>query len=141
MSSHAYGLYCKCLCDNLLLLLLCLESEAKNPFFSRILRLTREGLGCKHILCSCAYSGRKICFDLMYMANIKVLDNKYEGLKCYSMFQFVRSSLENIASVWGEMEGGGEEIVTHPQGSACQGLLYITSAYFSWDSLSYFILN
>ena len=30
---------------------LCLESEAKNPFplFSRLLRLKREGLGCKHI--------------------------------------------------------------------------------------------
>ena len=38
---------------------LCLESEAKNPFpfFSRLLRHAREGLGCMHILCSRAYSG------------------------------------------------------------------------------------
>ena len=38
---------------------LCLESEAKNPFplFSRLLRLAREGLGCMHILCSRAYPG------------------------------------------------------------------------------------
>ena len=40
---------------------LCLESEAKNPFpfFSRILWHAREGLGCKHILCPCACSGRR----------------------------------------------------------------------------------
>ena len=38
---------------------LCLESEAKNPFplLSRILRLAREGPGCMYILCSRAYSG------------------------------------------------------------------------------------
>ena len=38
---------------------LCLESEAKNPFplISRILRLALEGLGSMHILCSRAYSG------------------------------------------------------------------------------------
>ena len=37
-------------------LVLCLESEAKNPFplFSRILRLAREGLGCMHILVYCS---------------------------------------------------------------------------------------
>ena len=39
---------------------LCLESEAKNPFplFSRLLRLAQEGLGCKHILCPRACSGK-----------------------------------------------------------------------------------